>query len=412
MITPRVVITGVGAVTPLGIGIDATWQSILRGVSGAGPITSFDVSQYDARFACEVKGFEPTDYVDRKAAKHMDRFVQFSVVAGQMALKDSGLEITEENASDIGVVIGSGIGGMATWEKQHAILLERGPSRVSPYLIPMMICDMAAGMVSIELGARGPNMCVVTACASGANAIGEAAEMIRRGSSKMMVTGGSEAAIVPVSIAGFASMKALSFRNDDAEHASRPFDATRDGFVMGEGSGIIILEEYEHARARGAHIYGEICGYGATGDAYHMTSPDLSGRGGIAAMTAALKQAGISPEQVGYINAHGTSTPANDRIETLAIKKAFGDCAYQIPVSSTKSMTGHLLGAAGAIELIFCLLAMRDNVIPATTNYSTPDPDCDLDYVPNTPREGKINYALSNSLGFGGHNATLVVGRV
>ncbi|MEI7833663.1 MAG: beta-ketoacyl-ACP synthase II, partial [bacterium] len=278
MITPRVVITGVGAVTPLGIGIDATWQSILRGVSGAGPITSFDVSQYDARFACEVKGFEPTDYVDRKAAKHMDRFVQFSVVAGQMALKDSGLEITEENASDIGVVIGSGIGGMATWEKQHAILLERGPSRVSPYLIPMMICDMAAGMVSIELGARGPNMCVVTACASGANAIGEAAEMIRRGSSKMMVTGGSEAAIVPVSIAGFASMKALSFRNDDAEHASRPFDATRDGFVMGEGSGIIILEEYEHARARGAHIYGEICGYGATGDAYHMTSPDLSGR--------------------------------------------------------------------------------------------------------------------------------------
>jgi len=412
MITPRVVITGVGAVTPLGIGIDATWQSILRGVSGAGPITSFDVSQYDARFACEVKGFEPTDYVDRKAAKHMDRFVQFSVVAGQMALKDSGLEITEENASDIGVVIGSGIGGMATWEKQHAILLERGPSRVSPYLIPMMICDMAAGMVSIELGARGPNMCVVTACASGANAIGEAAEMIRRGSSKMMVTGGSEAAIVPVSIAGFASMKALSFRNDDAEHASRPFDATRDGFVMGEGSGIIILEEYEHARARGAHIYGEICGYGATGDAYHMTSPDLSGRGGIAAMTAALKQAGISPEQVGYINAHGTSTPANDRIETLAIKKAFGDCAYQIPVSSTKSMTGHLLGAAGAIELIFCLLAMRDNVIPATTNYSTPDPDCDLDYVPNTPREGKINYALSNSLGFGGHNATLIVGRV
>ncbi len=412
MITPRVVITGVGAVTPLGIGIDATWQSILRGVSGAGPITSFDVTKYDARFACEVKGFEPTDYVDRKAAKHMDRFVQFSVVAGQMALKDSGLEITEENAADIGVVIGSGIGGMATWEKQHAILLERGPSRVSPYLIPMMICDMAAGMVSIELGARGPNMCVVTACASGGNAIGEAAEMIRRGSAKMMVTGGAEAAIVPVSMAGFASMKALSFRNDDAEHASRPFDATRDGFVMGEGAGIVILEEYEHARARGAHIYGELCGYGATGDAYHMTSPDLSGRGGVAAMTAALKQAGISPEQIGYINAHGTSTPTNDRVETLAIKKAFGDCAYQIPVSSTKSMTGHLLGAAGAVELIFCLLAMRDNVIPATTNYCTPDPDCDLDYVPNTTREGKINYALSNSLGFGGHNATLIVGRV
>ncbi len=412
MITPRVVITGVGAVTPLGIGIDATWQSILRGVSGAGPITSFDVTEYNARFACEVKGFEPTDFMTPKAAKHMDRFVQFSVVAGQMALKDAGIELGEENGAECGVVIGSGIGGMATWEKQHAILLERGPNRVSPYLIPMMICDMAAGMVSIELGARGPNMCVVTACASGANAIGEAAEMIRRGSAKMMVTGGAEAAIVPVSIAGFASMKALSFRNDDAEHASRPFDATRDGFVMGEGAGIVVLEEYEHARARGAHIYGELCGYGATGDAYHMTSPDLSGRGGIAAMQAAMRQAGVTPEQIGYINAHGTSTPTNDRIETMAIKKAFGDCAYQIPVSSTKSMTGHMLGAAGAVELIFCLLAMRDNVIPATTNYTTPDPECDLDYVPNTTREGKINYALSNSLGFGGHNATLVVGRV
>lgn len=412
MITPRVVITGVGAVTPLGIGIDATWQSILRGVSGAGPITSFDVTEYNARFACEVKGFEPTNFMTPKAAKHMDRFVQFSVVAGQMALKDAGIELGEENGDECGVVIGSGIGGMATWEKQHAILLERGPNRVSPYLIPMMICDMAAGMVSIELGARGPNMCVVTACASGANAIGEAAEMIRRGSAKMMVTGGAEAAIVPVSIAGFASMKALSFRNDDAEHASRPFDATRDGFVMGEGAGIIVLEEYEHARARGAHIYGELCGYGATGDAYHMTSPDLTARGGIAAMQAAMKQAGVTPEQIGYINAHGTSTPTNDRVETLAIKKAFGDCAYQIPVSSTKSMTGHMLGAAGAVELIFCLLAMRDNVIPATTNYTTADPECDLDYVPNTTREGKINYALSNSLGFGGHNATLIVGRV
>lgn len=327
-------------------------------------------------------------------------------------MRDSGLEITEELAPEVGCVIGSGIGGMATLEKQHTILMEKGPNRVSPYLIPMLISDMGAGIVSIETGARGPNMSVVTACASSANAIGEATEMIRRGSAKAMITGGAEATITPLSVSGFASMKALSFRNDDPTHASRPFDRGRDGFVMAEGSGIVVLEEYEFAKARGARIYGEILGYGATGDAYHITSPPDDARGAVAAITYAMRQAGLTPEQISYINAHGTSTPANDRIETVAIKGALGDAAYRIPISSTKSLTGHLLGAAGAVELIFCLLAMRDKMIPATMNYSEPDPDCDLDYVPNSPREMEIVTAMSNSFGFGGHNACLIAGRV
>ncbi|HEY3378729.1 MAG TPA: beta-ketoacyl-ACP synthase II [Armatimonadota bacterium] len=412
MSTSRVVVTGVGAVTPVGIGVETTWQSVLHGVSGAAPITAFDPEGYNSRFACEVKGFEPSDYMERRVAKHLDRFSQFALAAAKMAVSDAGLEITESLAPDVGVVIGSGIGGMATWEAQHTNLLTKGPNRVSPYLIPMMISDMAAGAVSIELGACGPNMSVVTACASSGNAIGEASEMIRRGAAKAIVTGGAEATITPISVAGFASMKALSFRNDDPATASRPFDRTRDGFVMGEGSAILVLEDYEFAKARGAKIYGEILGYGATGDAYHITSPEPSGRGAAAAMVRALTQAGLTTEQIGYINAHGTSTPANDRLETIAVKRVFGDAAYRVPISSTKSLTGHMLGAAGAVELIFCLLAMRDNIIPATWHYSEPDPDCDLDYVPNVPREAVITTAMSNSFGFGGHNASLIVGKI
>jgi 3-oxoacyl-[acyl-carrier-protein] synthase II len=410
MTTTRVVVTGVGAITPLGIGVEASWDGILRGVSGAGTVTHFDPAAFDARIACEVKDFDPLAYLDKRQVKHLERFVQFSIVTARAALADSGLEMTDELAPEVGVIIGSGIGGLYTLEKQTAILMEKGPHRVSPYLIPMIISDMAAGMVSIELKARGPNMAVVTACASGANSIGEATEMIRRGAATVMVAGGAEAAITPLAMAGFASLKALSKRNDDPTHASRPFDLNRDGFVMGEGAATFILEEYEHAKARGARIYGEVLGYGASGDAYHMTAPDVEGKGAVSCISRALKQAGLA--RVDYINAHGTSTAANDKIETLGIKKVFGNEAYRIPVSSTKSMTGHLLGAAGAVEMLFCLLAIRDGVIPATTNYETPDPDCDLDYVPNTPRQQVVNTAMSNSFGFGGHNACLVVGRV
>jgi len=410
MTAPRVVVTGVGAITPLGLGVEPTWQALLRGESGAGLVTSFDITGYDAKIACEVKDFEPTASIDRKLAKHLDRFVQFALVAAKMAMADSGLEITEETAPDIGVVIGSGIGGIQTLEKQHTILMERGPNRVSPYMIPMLISDMGAGVVSIEIGARGPNMGIVTACASSGHSIGEAAEIIRRGAAKMMVAGGAEATISPIAMSGFASMKALSTRNDDPAAASRPFDRGRDGFVMGEGAGIVVLEEYEHAKARGAKIYGEFLGYGATGDAYHMTAPDAEGKGAIASMRQALRQAGL--DTVSYINAHGTSTAANDRIETLAIKQVFGDAAYNIPTSSTKSMTGHLLGAGGAVEMIFCLLAIQQGVIPPTINYTDQDPECDLDYVPNTVRTAKLTTAMSNSFGFGGHNATLIVGAI
>lgn len=412
MNTPRVVVTGVGAVTPVGIGVDTTWQAILHGVSGAALITTFDPEGYDAHFACEVKDFEPSDYMDRRVAKHLDRFAQFALAAAKMAITDAGLIITDELSPDVGVIIGSGIGGMNTWEKQHTALLEKGPNRVNPYLIPMMISDMAAGAVSIEIGARGPNMSIVTACASSGNAIGEASEMIRRGSAKVIVTGGAEATITPLAIAGFSAAKALSTRNDDPQGASRPFDLTRDGFVMGEGACILVLEEYEFAKARGAQIYGEVLGYGATGDAFHMTSPDPEGRGAATAMQCALRQARLAPEQISYINAHGTSTNANDKIETMAIKKVFGDAAYHIPVSSTKSMTGHMLGAAGALELLFSLLAIRDSVVPATINYHEADPECDLDYVPNTPRSQHLSAAMSNSFGFGGHNAVLIVGKI
>ena len=359
-----------------------------------------------------MKGFDPSAFMDRKVARHLDRFAQIGLAAAKEAVADSGLEITDANAERIGVVVGSGIGGIATFEKQHSILLEKGPGRVSPYLIPMLISDMAAGIISIETGARGPNMAIVTACASSAHSIGEAVEMVRRGAATAVITGGAEATICPVAMAGFSSMKALSFRNADPRRASRPFDRQRDGFVMGEGAGILVVEDYAHAAARGATIYGEVLGYGATGDAYHMTSPDLEGRGAISVMRRALAQAGLDPGQLGYINAHGTSTPLNDRVETAAIKDVFGEAAYRVPVSSTKSMTGHLLGAAGAMEAIFCVLGMRDQVIPATINYEEPDPDCDLDYVPNTPRAAAYTTAMSNSFGFGGHNACLIIGKV
>ncbi len=412
MTATRVVITGIGLVTPVGIGVDATWRAIQAGVSSAGPITAFDASAYDARFACQIHDFEPTDFIDKRQVKHLDRYTQFALAAAQMAVADSGLEITEELAPNVGVIIGSGIGGMATWEKQHAILMEKGPNRVSPFLIPMLIADTASGMVSIAFNAQGPNMAVVTACASSAHSIGESAEMIRRGAATAMICGGAEATITPLAVAGFASMKALSFRNDDPLHASRPFDKGRDGFVMGEGSGVLILEEYEHARARGAKIYGELIGYGASGDAHHMTAPHPCGTGIAGAMARAMKQAGVAPEQIGYINAHGTSTAANDRIESMAMHTAFGEAAYRVPVSSTKSMTGHLLGAAGAVEIILCLLGMRDGVLPPTINYSEPDPECDLDYVPNEARAATYGIAMSNSLGFGGHNASLIVAKV
>lgn len=412
MSAPRVVITGIGAITPLGLDVATSWDGIMRGVSGAGPITHFDTTNYDARIACEVKDFDPDTYMDRRQAKHLDRYAQFAVAAAKMALADSGLEITDALAPLVGVNVSSGIGGMSTFEKQHTVLMEKGPRRVSPYMIPMLIGDIATGVISMEIGARGPNLALVTACASSAHAIGEATEIIKRGDAVAMISGGAEATITPLAIAGFASMKALSTRNDDPLHASRPFDKNRDGFVMGEGTGVVVLEEYAHARKRGATIYGEVLGYGATGDAYHMTAPDPEGRGAMAVMTRALAKAGLNPEQIDYINAHGTSTPANDRIETLAIKQVFGDFAGKVPVSSTKSLTGHLLGATAAVEAIFCLLAMRDGVIPGTWNYETPDPECDLDYVPNTVREGQITRALSNSFGFGGHNACLILGKV
>jgi 3-oxoacyl-[acyl-carrier-protein] synthase II len=412
MTATRVVITGIGLVTPVGIGVDPSWRAIQAGVSSAGPITAFDASAFDARFACQINDFVAEDFIDKRQAKHLDRYAQLALAAAKYAMADSGLEVTDDLSPMVGVAIGSGIGGMNTWEKQHAILLEKGPNRVSPFLIPMLIADTAAGMVSIAYNAQGPNLAVVTACASSAHSIGESAEMIRRGAAVAMITGGAEATITPLGVAGFASMKALSFRNDDPQRASRPFDRGRDGFVMGEGSGILVLENYDHARARGAKIYGEILGYGASGDAHHMTAPHPCGTGIGSAMQRAMRQAGLAPEQIAYVNAHGTSTPANDRIESLALRNVFGAHADRLAVSSTKSMTGHLLGAAGAVELIFCVLGMRDNVLPPTINYEDPDPECDLDYVPNEARPATYNIAMSNSLGFGGHNASLIVGKV
>lgn len=404
----RVVITGMGVVTSLGLGIAPFWENIRAGRSGVGPITSFDASAFATRFAAEVRDFRPEDYMERKEARRMDRFVQFAVAATRMAMEDSGLQITPENADRVGVLIGSGIGGILTIEEQFKVMLERGPDRMSPFFIPMIISDMASGQVSILFGAKGPNSTVVTACATGTHALGDAYHLIRRGDADAMIAGGAEAAISPLGIGGFCAARTLSTRNDDPERASRPFDATRDGFVMGEGAGILVLESLAHAKARGAKIYAEVIGYGLSGDAYHITSPPPEGEGAARSMRMALRSAKIRPEEVDYINAHGTSTQLNDKTETAAIKAVFGDAAYRIPISSTKSMVGHLLGAAGAVEAIVSVLAIQHQIAPPTINYTTPDPECDLDYVPNVARPCRISVAMSNSFGFGGHNATIV----
>ncbi|MGZ7440563.1 beta-ketoacyl-ACP synthase II [Paenibacillus sp. TH7-28] len=404
----RVVITGMGVVTALGQDLDTLWNNLVEGKSGVSAIDSFDVSEYPTRIAASVKDFNPEDYMDRKEARKMDRFVQFATAAAKSALDDSGLNITEQaDPERVGVMIGSGIGGLGTWEDQHNILLEKGPKRVSPFFIPMMIANMASGYVSILFGAKGPNTAAVTACATGTHSIGDSYKLIQRGDADVMICGGAEATIRPTGLAGFCSMRAMSTRNDEPEKASRPFDLERDGFVMGEGAGIFILEELEHAKKRGAKIYGEIIGYGLSADAHHMTEPDPNGPE--RCMKMAIRDAGIAPEQIDYINAHGTSTPVGDRSETIAIKNALGDHAYKVAVSSTKSMTGHLLGAAGGVEGVICGLTLKHGVIPPTINLEHPDPECDLDYVPNVARKADVQVAMSNSFGFGGHNATIII---
>jgi 3-oxoacyl-[acyl-carrier-protein] synthase II len=403
----RVVVTGVGAVTPLGNDVETTWKGIIEGKSGIGPLTRVNADEYPAKVAAELKDFNPEVFMDRKEARKMDRFTQYAVASALMAVKDAELTINEENSERVGVWIGSGIGGMETFEQQYETFQKRGYKRVSPFFVPMLIPDMATGQVSITLGARGFNSCTVTACATGTNSIGDAFKVIQRGDADVMVTGGAEAPITKMSVAGFCANTALS-TNPDPQTASRPFDKNRDGFVMGEGAGIIILEELEHALARGAKIYAEIVGYGATGDAYHITAPAPGGEGGARAMKMAINDGGLQPQDIDYINAHGTSTEYNDKFETLAVKEVFGEHAYNLAMSSTKSMTGHLLGAAGGVEAIFTVLAMRDSILPPTINYETPDPECDLDYVVNKARSKEIKAAMSNSLGFGGHNATIV----
>lgn len=403
----RVVVTGVGAITPLGNDAATTWKNIKEGTSGVGPLTRLNPDDFPAKVAAEVKDFDPELFMERKDARKMDRFAQLAVAAASMAVKDANLVINEENAARVGVWIGSGIGGMETFEQQFETFLKRGYRRVSPFFVPMLIPDMAAGQVSIMLGARGVNSCTVTACATGTNSIGDAFKVIQRGDADAMVSGGAEAPITRMSVAGFCASTALS-TNPDPNTASRPFDKNRDGFIIGEGAGIVVLEELEHALARGAHIYGEMIGYGATGDAYHITTPAPGGEGGARAMKMALNDAGLKPEEIDYINAHGTSTQYNDKYETMAVKSVFGEHAYKLAISSTKSMTGHLLGAAGGVEAIFSLLAMKDSILPPTIHYETSDPDCDLDYVINRARPQELKAVMSNSLGFGGHNATIV----
>ena len=403
----RVVVTGVGAVTPLGNNVDTLWDGIKKGKSGIDFITRVNKEEFPVSVAAEVNDFDPTKYIDKKESRKMDLFTQYAVAASDMALKDSGLNITEENANRTGVWIGCGIGGMDTYEKQARRFIEKGYKRVSPFFVPMLIPDMAAGQVSIHTGAKGINSCSVTACASGTNSIGDAFKVIQRGDADAMITGGTEAPLTNMAFAGFSSMKALSF-NEDPKTASRPFDKNRDGFVMGEGAGILILESLESAKERGAEIYAEIIGYGATGDAHHITAPSEGGEGASRAMAQAIEDANVKKEEVDYINAHGTSTGLNDLYETQAIKTVFGDHAYNLAVSSTKSMTGHLLGAAGGVEGVISVKAIKDGIIPATINYETPDEGIDLDYVPNKAREQNVNVVLSNSFGFGGHNATLV----
>lgn len=409
MFKRRVVITGLGLITPLGIGSESFWQGLIEGRRVIGPITRFDASSFPTRIAAEVKEFDPLQFMEPKEARRTDRFIQFAVAATRLAVEQSRLSITSENAHRVGVIIGSGIGGLEYLENQMRIFLERGVERVSPFLSAMMIPDMAAGIVSITFGAKGPNSCVVTACATGAHAIGDAFRLIQRGDADVMLAGGTEAALVPIGVAAFCAARAMSTRNEDPGRASRPFDAQRDGFIMGEGAGVLVLEALEHAQARGAPILAEIVGYGMSADAYHLTQPDPEGNGALRSMQNALHDAGLSPESVDYINAHGTSTLYNDRVETLAIKRLFGEHAYRLAVSSTKSVTGHLLGAAGAVEAAACVLAIQNQTLPPTINYEDPDPECDLDYVPNVPRRAKVEVTLSNSFGFGGHNATLVI---
>ncbi len=403
----RVVVTGMGALTPIGNTLAEYWDGLLSGRNGIGPITHFDASRHDSRIAGEVKGFDPHEYMDRKEAKRMDRFAQFAIAASKQALTDANFIINDLNAEQVGVLIGTGIGGIKVMEDQQEIYLSRGPERCSPFMVPMMIANMAAGLTAIHTGAKGPNNCTVTACAAGSNAIGDAFRLVQRGYAQAMICGGTEAAITPLSFAGFAAARALSTRNDDPAHACRPFDRDRDGFVMGEGAGILLLEELEHALSRGAKIYAEVVGYGMTCDAYHITSPVPGGIGAARAIQLALKDGGIAPEQVSYINAHGTSTPANDSTETNAIKTALGAAAYQCTVSSTKSMTGHLLGGSGGIEAVATVMAVAHDKVPPTMNLVNPDPACDLDYIPNQSRDQMVNVALSNSFGFGGHNVTL-----
>jgi 3-oxoacyl-[acyl-carrier-protein] synthase II len=403
----RVFVTGVGAVSPLGNDAESTWQQLVAGKSGAGPVTRFDASGYDTRFACEVKDFSPEGVLDRKEAKRMDRFVQYAVVAAAEAIRSAGLSLEDLDRDRIGVLIGSGIGGMETFEDQHTTLMNKGPGRVSPYFIPMMIIDMASGQVSIQFGLKGPNFGTVSACASGAHAIGEALRLIRAGDADAMLAGGSEATITPMAMAGFGNMRALSRRNDDPTRASRPFDTGRDGFVIGEGAGVLVLESEEHMKRRGAKPLCEFAGYGASGDAYHMTAPCVDGEGAARAMKRALEDAAMAATEVGYVNAHGTSTPTGDPAEITAIKSVLGEHAYRTMVSSTKSMTGHLLGAAGGLEAVATALTLVRGIVPPTINLETPDPTCDLDFVPHRARTQRVTAALSNSFGFGGHNVTL-----
>ncbi|WP_431089443.1 beta-ketoacyl-ACP synthase II [Paenibacillus sp. 8b26] len=404
----RVVITGMGVITSLGQDLNTLWDNLMAGKSGVSEIEAFDTSEYTTKIAASIKDFNPEDYIERKDARKMDRFVQFAVAASKLALKDSALVIGENaDAERVGVSVGSGIGGLGTWEDQHNALIEKGPKRVSPFFIPMMIANMGSGQVSISLGAKGPNTSPVTACATGSHAIGDSFRMIQRGDADAMICGGAEATIRPIGMAGFCSMRAMSTRNDEPEKASRPFDTDRDGFVMGEGSGVLILESLEHALKRGARIYGEVIGYGLSGDAHHMTEPDPDGAARCIKM--AIRDAGLNPEDIDYINAHGTSTPVGDKSETEAVKKTLGDHAYKVAISSTKSMTGHLLGAAGGVEAVICGLALQHQTIPPTINLDNQDPACDLDYVPNEPRKAKLNVVMSNSFGFGGHNATVIL---
>jgi len=407
----RVVITGLGVVTPLGNNVADTWSALLGGKSGAGPITKFDTEKFSVRFACEVKNFDPLSFLEKKEARKMGAFTHYAISAADEAMKDSQLTINDANGESVGVFVSSGIGDFGGIEREHEKLLREGPNRVSPFFIPTIIVNMAAGQVSIRHGAKGPNSATATACASGNHAIGESFKIIQRGDADAMICGGAEATITPMSVAGFAALRALSTRNEEPEKASRPFDKDRDGFVIGEGAGIMILEELESAKRRGAKIYAEIVGYGMTSDAYHITQPDETYSGIVRVMQRAIKDAGIEPQQIGYINAHGTSTPLGDISETEAVKRTFGEHAHKLAVSSTKSMTGHLLGAAGGIEAVFTTLAVHKKTLPPTINYVTPDPQCDLDYVPNEPREVELEYALSNGFGFGGTNSAIIVRR-